>query len=93
MELRWTSSALDDLDQALEYIAQDDPRAAGAMSDRILEAAEGLTTYPNLGRAGRLRGTRELVVTGTPFLLVYRVHLDEVQVLRMLHHARSWRGN
>ena len=49
-----------------------------------------LAVYPSLGRVGRVRGTRELVVSGTPFVVVYRVRLDIVQVLRVLHHARKW---
>ena len=90
MELRWTPDALDDLDEAEEYVAKDDPPAARAVAERILEAVEGLVAYPNLGRAGRVRETRELVISGTPFLVVYRVRLDEIQVLRLLHHARRW---
>ncbi len=90
MELRWTPSALGDLDQAAAFIAADKPSAAELMADRVLEAAESLLAHPNLGRAGRVKETRELVVSGTPFLIVYRVLFDEVQVLRVLHHARAW---
>ena len=90
MELEWTPSALGDLDAAAVFIAQDNPASAGAMAGRVQESVEYLATYPNLGRAGRVRGTRELVVSGTPFVVVYRVRLDIVQVLRILHHARKW---
>ena len=92
MELRWTPAALDDLDAAAEFVAADNPDAAAEMADRVLDATEGLLRYPNLGRAGRVRGTRELVVSGTPFVVVYRVRLDEIQVLRVLHHSRRWPG-
>lgn len=90
MELEWTPSALGDLDAAAAFIAQDNPGSADAMAGRVQESVEYLATYPNLGRAGRVRGTRELVVSGTPFVVVYRVRLDIVQVLRILHHARKW---
>lgn len=90
MELKWTPSALDDLDAAAEFIAQDNPRAATATAGQVLQSVEYLARYPNLGRVGRVRGTRELVVSGTPFVCVYRVRLDIVQVLRVLHHARKW---
>ncbi|MHB8747496.1 MAG: type II toxin-antitoxin system RelE/ParE family toxin [Gammaproteobacteria bacterium] len=90
MELKWTPSALRDLDDAGEYIAQDNLQAAAEMGRRALEAVEYLNQHPALGRLGRVRGTRELVVSGTPFLVVYRVRLDTVQVLRVLHHARKW---
>ena len=90
MELEWTPSALGDLDAAAAFIAQDNPGSADAMAGRVQESVEYLATYPNLGRAGRVRGTRELVVSGTPFVVVYRVRLDIVQVLRILPHARKW---
>jgi toxin ParE1/3/4 len=90
VELRWTSAAIEDLDQAGAFIEADNPRAASAMAGRVQEAVETLVRYPNLGRAGRVRSTRELVVSGTPFVVVYRVRIDEVQVLRVLHHARRF---
>lgn len=90
MELRWTPSALQDLEEAGAYVMQDNPRAAVAMGKRVLEAVEYLPSHPALGRPGRLRGTRELVVSGTPFIVIYRVRVDLVQVLRVLHHARKW---
>jgi toxin ParE1/3/4 len=90
VELRWTPAALDDLDQAGRFIAEDSPADAVRVSERVLEAAEALVMLPTLGRAGRVRTTRELVISGTPFILVYRVRLDEIQILRVLHHARRW---
>lgn len=90
MELKWTRSALRDLGDAGDYIEQDNPQAAEEMGRRVQEAVEYLESHPALGRAGRLRGTRELVVSGTPFIVVYRVRLDQIQILRVLHHARKW---
>lgn len=89
MELNWTASALRDLDFAGGYIAQDSPKAAAGMARRVQDAVEYLENHPALGRTGRLHGTRELVVSGTPFIIVYRVRLDLIQVLRVLHHARK----
>lgn len=90
MELRWTPRALADLDEAHAFIKRDKELAAEEVADRILDAVEFLLRHPNLGRAGRVGGTRELVVSGSPFIVVYRVHLDEIQVLRLIHHARRW---
>lgn len=90
LSLNWTPAALSDLDAAAVFIAQDNARAAATMAGHVLESVEYLATYPNLGRTGRVRGTRELVVSGTPLVVVYRVRLDIVQVLRVLHHARKW---
>jgi toxin ParE1/3/4 len=90
VELRWTTAAIDDLDEAGAFIAVDDPGSAAAMADRVEEAVVALLRYPNLGRAGRVRTTRELVVSGSPFVVVYRVRRDQIQILRVLHHARRW---
>ena len=90
VELRWTANALDDLDAAGKFIAEHDRGAAAILAGRALEAIEGLLLYPNLGRGGRVRGTRELVISGTPFIAVYRIRIDEIQILRVLHHARRW---
>ena len=92
MELKWTHAAIGDLKASSDFLAEDNPRAAQAMAQRMREAVEYLLEYPNLGRSGRLRGTRELVVSGTPFIVVYRIRHDEIQMLRVLHHARKWPG-
>jgi len=90
VELKWTPSALHDLDAAEHYIEQDNPTAAVETARRILDAVEYLEQYPALGRAGRLRGTRELIISGTPFLVIYRTRAGQVQILRVLHHAQKW---
>ena len=90
MHLEWTRPALGDLKEAGDFIALDNPKAAKRMADRVQEAVEYLTDHPNMGRQGRVSGTRELVVSGTPFIVVYRIRVPSVQVLRVLHHARKW---
>jgi toxin ParE1/3/4 len=90
MQLKWASPAIRDLISAGEFIAADNPTAATKMAARILEAVEGLLEYPAIGREGRLADSRELVVTGTPFIVIYRLRMPTVQILRVLHHARQW---
>jgi addiction module RelE/StbE family toxin len=90
VEVKWTPSALADLKDAGDYIGQDNPPAAQAMAGRVQGGVEYLLEHPNLGRAGRVRGTRELVISGSPFVVIYRVRFDQIQVLRVLHHARKW---
>lgn len=90
MRIEWARPAIQDLQDAAAFIANDSPAAAARMASRVREAVESLADQPNLGRPGRLLNTRELVVTGAPFLVVYRVHLGALQVLRVLHHARRW---
>jgi len=89
VELNWTPGTLRDLDDAVNYITQDNPKAAVEMARQFQQAVEYLTVHPALGRSGRLLGTRELVVSGTQFIVVYRVRLDLIQILRILHHAHK----
>jgi toxin ParE1/3/4 len=80
----------EDLERIAEHIARDKPRAALAMWDEIEAQVERLRTFPNSGRRGRLKGTRELVVPRTPFIVVYRVGQDRVELLRVLRGAQQW---
>jgi addiction module RelE/StbE family toxin len=90
MRLEWTLKAVGDLQEAGEYKAEDNPQAARKMAERVRDAVENLIEQPNIGRPGRVPGTRELVVSGTPFIMVYWVRGAAVQVLRVLHHSRKW---
>lgn len=90
MHLEWTLKAIGDLREAGQYIAEDNPEAAVKMAARVQEAVEYLLEHPNMGRPGRLPNTRELVISGTPFLAVYWVRGTAVQILRVLHHSRKW---
>jgi toxin ParE1/3/4 len=66
--------------------------AAIDMGDAIEAAAARLGEYPESGRPGRVRGTRELVVTGTPYVIVYRLETSAAIILRALHGAQRWPG-
>ncbi len=90
MHLRWTRKALRSLDGIAEYIAKDSPLAARRMVGRVEQAVTQLGDHPNLGRAGRVLGTRELIVTGTPFIVPYRVREGSLQILAVFHAARKW---
>ena len=90
MNLRWTRLALAHLESADEYIAQDNPDAADEMGERILSAVDLLRHQPQMGRKGRVAGTRELVIVGTPFVVAYRGRRDQIEVLAVLHAARRW---
>lgn len=90
LTLDWTPVATRDLRAAYEYVAAENVAAAEALLDRIFSAVERLGRYPQMGRTGRVEGTRELVITGTPFVVVYRTGRDRVDVLAVLHAARRW---
>jgi toxin ParE1/3/4 len=82
--------ALQNLQQEAEFIAQEDPRAARRVVLRVEEAVSRLANHPNLGRAGRVPGTRELIVPDTPYLVPYRVHAHRIDILRVFHSRRRW---
>jgi addiction module RelE/StbE family toxin len=90
VRVRWLRRALQNLDEEAEYIARDDPDAAAQMVDRIATSVERLATHPALGRTGRIPGTRELMVSGTPYVVPYRVRGETVEILRVFHGARKW---
>ena len=90
MRVRWLERALRDLDEAETYIAKDDPRAATDVVLRIVRVVSNLKDQPGIGRAGRVPGTKELIVPNTPFIVPYRVKDDTVQILRVYHSSRKW---
>jgi toxin ParE1/3/4 len=73
-----------------ERIAEDDPQGAIRVILRIREAVGRLAMSPRLGRPGRVPGTRELIVSGTPYIVPYRVKEDVVQIITVLHGAQKW---
>ena len=90
MQVRWLQRALRNLQEEADYIAQDNPVAAAQVMMRIEEAVALLADNPSLGRAGRVPGTRELVISDTPYLVPYRVRGQSVDVLRVFHGRRRW---
>jgi len=73
-----------------EYIAQDNQTAAYGVHETILRQVGRLAEHPRIGRPGRVKGTRELVVSGTPYIVAYRVAGQDVTILRVLHGAQQW---
>ena len=86
----WLPRAEKDLDTICHTTAEENPTAALDLLTRIDEAVRRLEAFPNSGRPGRVLGTRELVVDGTPFIIPYRVRGGVVQILRTLHGSRQW---
>lgn len=89
VKLIWTGPSQQDRRSIRDYIAQDNPTAALALDELFSEKAALLTEYPEIGRPGRVAGTRELVAHRN-YILVYDVADKLVRVLRVLHTARLW---
>ena len=90
MKVAWTVRALRDLRAVREYIALDDPEASKRVAVRFLESVERLIDCPASGGYGRLPDTREIVVSGTPFFIPYRVSGETIEILGVIHSARNW---
>jgi toxin ParE1/3/4 len=88
VRIRWLRVALANLEAEAAYIARDSPAAASRVVAVIAAAAERLTQHPAMGRPGRVPGTRELVIAGTPYIIPYRIRADALEVLRVFHAAR-----
>ena len=87
LSFRLSATAERHLAQVYEYIRRDKPDAALGVIERILDGIEQLTRFPNSGRAGR-SGTRELVLS--PYVVVYRMIDDVVDVLSIFHGSRKY---
>jgi toxin ParE1/3/4 len=87
----WSPEAIDDLVSLRVFIAEDNLAAAQRVVLHILHNVEALLSkHPEMGRPGRVPGTRELVIPKTPFIVPYRVQGNTIQVLRVYHSARRW---
>ena len=90
MKIVWTEPARQDLRDTFEHIAEDSSKAARSLLAEIKERVCVLVNQPQLGRVGRVEGTRELVLTGTNYILPYRVKDQQIQILAVFHTARQW---
>lgn len=87
MRIEWLPDAESDLAAQLNWIAERNPWVAIDMGDAIYAVVDRLADHPSIARPGRVAGTRELVVEGTPYIVVYRVEASAVVILRVLHGA------
>lgn len=90
MKLVWSAFALADRDGIFTHIEADNPRAAIAVDERIAASVRRLVEFPESGRLGRVAGTRELVIIGTPYVAAYAVTASSIRILRVPHGAQRW---
>ena len=88
MLIKWTKTALASLDEIAGFFAKDKPTRATSFVLELQAAAAKLQTHPGIGRAGRVPGTRELVLHQN-YIAIYRVRGDKVEILRLHHAARN----
>jgi toxin ParE1/3/4 len=90
MRIRWEEEALTDLVALRNYIAAENPSAARKVAQRIVDIVNLLIDQPLLGGPGRIHNTRELVITNTPYTIIYHAAENIVTILRVFHQARKW---
>ncbi len=90
MQLRWTEEAADDLEHIAGYLLAHTPSRAQDLVRAVYDAPSDLLTFPNRGRQGKKEGTRELVLSPLPYIVVYKVLGDIIFVVRILHGAQKW---
>ena len=90
MSVIWSPRAERELDEIWGHIAADNVDAADRVAERLRSIAHLLVDHPHIGRSGRVDGTRELVVTGLPYILLYRVGEVQIDITHVLHTSRKW---
>ena len=91
MRIRWTVPAADDLTNINHYLQKHYPQFAESTVRAIYEHVRSLKTMPNRGRPGHRSDTRELVLSPLPYIVVYRVNGETVEILHVYHGAQDWR--
>jgi toxin ParE1/3/4 len=86
----WTTLARQDVNAIWDFMEQRNPDAAEMVDSEILRSVEGLLQFPKRGKPGRVKGTRELVVLGLPYVVVYLLEESRIVILRVLHGAQNW---
>lgn len=90
--LRWTQLALQRLEAVGNWIAEDNPDAVDRTVAHLSMAVELITNHPGIGRVGRISGTRELVISDLPYIVVYRVNPADIEILTVMHTSMQWPG-
>ena len=90
MQIVWSAAALRDIAAIKAYIAAENPPAAERQVRLVVARIADLELFPLMGRTGRIEGTRELIVSRTPYLVAYRLRDTDVEILRVLHGRQRW---
>ncbi len=89
MRIRWTPAAAADLRQIGDYLREKHPGYRQPTLRKIYATIGSLKQWPHRGRAGREEGTRELPFPPLPYVAVYRLTENAIEVLRIYHGAQN----
>jgi addiction module RelE/StbE family toxin len=90
MQVRWTAAAASDLENIADYLFEKTSQNAARLIREICDAVFALRIYPNRGRPGKKSGTRELVLSSLPYVVVYKIVGEVLYIARILHGAQDW---
>jgi toxin ParE1/3/4 len=90
VNIDWSARAIADLKAVRDFVARENPEAAQETALKIISSIDILSMFPAAGQNGRVVGTRELVIAGTPYVIPYRLREGRIEVLRVIHSARKW---
>jgi toxin ParE1/3/4 len=90
MEIRWSPEAAADFAGIIEYVRTQKLSAADRIAHTVYDTVTSLESFSRRGRPGRIEGTRELVLAPLPFVVVYRITQNVVEVVRVLHGSQRW---
>ena len=90
MKVVWSRRAIRHLERLRKYIERDSEQNAALVAGRILKAVDLLESHPDIGRPGRVLGTRELVVPDTPYIIPYRVRRNCLELIAVFHGRQKW---
>jgi len=91
MQILWSVPAAEDLERICAWIGRDNPEAARRVARTIYDGCAQLRDFPALGRiSGRMNGRRELVFPPLPYIAVYQIKGNAVEISRIFHGAQDW---
>ena len=91
MRIRWTPPAAADMQSISEYLKEHHPQYRQATMRKLYEKIRALKDAPYIGRPGRVEGTRELLFPPMPYIAIYRVHRETIEIWRIYHGAQNRR--
>jgi len=90
MQIAWTQQADEDIDQIFVYLLQFNPKTASRTISDIQSSVLNLQRFPEIGKNGRVTGTREMTIPNIPYTVIYRVFEATVEIISVIHQARQW---
>jgi toxin ParE1/3/4 len=90
LTIQWSRTASSHLLELDDYLAEKSPKSAAVIVDRIYRMVDTLERFPLAGRPGRVPATREMVIPGTKYIVVYQLDDETINILAVLHGAQRW---